>query len=69
MADRRRQSESTDSHGCHQEHGADRDRVTIEGYHAKDGGQKAVGRNFVLPDGSRLFLGGSAPGGTPEEKK
>ena len=36
--------------------------LTIEGYLAKDGTNKAVGRNFVLPDGSRLFLGGSAPG-------
>jgi hypothetical protein len=37
-------------------------QLTIEGYQAKDGTNKAVGRNFVLPDGSRLFLGGSAPG-------
>lgn len=36
--------------------------LIIEGYLAKDGTKKAVGRNFVLPDGSRLFLGGSAPG-------
>ena len=34
----------------------------IEGYQAKDGTNKAVGRNFLLADGSRLFLGGSAPG-------
>ncbi len=34
--------------------------LTIEGYRAKDGTEKAVGRNFVLADGSRLFLGGSA---------
>ncbi len=34
--------------------------LVIEGYRAKDGTEKAVGRNFVLPDGSRLFLGGSA---------
>ena len=34
----------------------------IEGYASKDGMKKAVGRNFVLKDGSRLFLGGSAPG-------
>ena len=33
--------------------------LTIEGYLAKDGTEKAVGRNFVLADGSRLFLGGS----------
>jgi len=42
--------------------------LTIEGYRAKDGGMKAVGRNFVLPDGSRLFLGGSAPGGGGDKK-
>ena len=34
--------------------------LTIEGYQAKDGTNKAVGRNFVLADGKRLFLGGSA---------
>ena len=33
--------------------------LSIEGYLAKDGTEKAVGRNFVLEDGSRLFLGGS----------
>lgn len=37
-------------------------QLIIEGYAAKDGTNKAVGRNFILPDGSRLFLGGSAPG-------
>jgi hypothetical protein len=41
--------------------------LLVEGYHAKDGSDKAVGRDFTLPDGSRLFLGGSAgdvePGG------
>jgi hypothetical protein len=36
--------------------------LVIDGYQAKDGTKKAVGRNFVLKDGSRLFLGGSAPG-------
>jgi hypothetical protein len=36
--------------------------LTIEGYRAKDGTDKAVGRNFLLPDGTRLFMGGSAPG-------
>ena len=34
--------------------------LVIEGYQAKDGTNKAVGRNFVLADGQRLFLGGSA---------
>jgi len=36
--------------------------LVIEGYRSKDGQLKAVGRNFILKDGSRLFLGGSAPG-------
>jgi hypothetical protein len=36
--------------------------IVIEGYRSKDGTLKAVGRNFVMKDGSRLFLGGSAPG-------
>ena len=32
----------------------------IEGYQAKDGTNKAVGRDFLLADGRRLFVGGSA---------
>jgi hypothetical protein len=38
--------------------------LQIDAYQAKDGTAKAVGRNFVLSDGTRLFLGGSAPGAT-----
>lgn len=34
--------------------------LIIEGYQAKDGTNKAVGRNLLLADGRRLFLGGSA---------
>ena len=34
----------------------------VEGYQAKDGSNRAVGRNFVLADGRRLFLGGNTPG-------
>lgn len=37
--------------------------LLIEGYLARDGTNKGVGRNFTLTDGRRLFLGGSAPGG------
>ena len=40
----------------------------IDAYQAKDGGNKAVGRDFVLADGKRLFLGGSAPGGLGDTK-
>ena len=42
--------------------------LIIDAYHAKDGTNKAVGRNFVLPNGQRLFLGGSAPGATGDAK-
>ena len=42
--------------------------LTIEGYQAKDGTMKAVGRNFVLADGKRLFLGESAGGSTDPSK-
>jgi len=43
--------------------------LTIEAYQAKEGTNKAVGRNFVLPDGSRLFLSlnGAVPGGAPDK--
>ena len=44
-------------------------KLIIDAYQAKDGTAKAVGRNFVLPDGSRLFLGGSAPGAAPDAPK
>ena len=41
--------------------------LTIEGYQAKEATNKAVGRNIVLPDGTRLFLslGNAVPGGSP----
>ena len=42
--------------------------LTIEGYQAKEGTNKAVGRNFVLPDGSRLFLSLSGTEEAPPEK-
>ena len=44
--------------------------LTVEGYQAKEGSNKAVGRNFILPDGTRLFLSlsGAVPGGAPDSK-
>ena len=36
--------------------------LIVEGYQSKDRTNRAVGRNFILADGSRLFLGGSAAG-------
>ena len=34
--------------------------LLIEGYAAKDATNKAVGRNFTLPDGKRLFVGSTS---------
>src|SRR5437868_4218311 len=34
--------------------------ITVEAYQAKEGTNKAVGRNFILADGSRLFLSESS---------
>jgi uncharacterized protein DUF6152 len=47
--------------------------LIIDAYQAKEGTNKAVGRNFTLPDGTRLFLSlsggaGGVPGGAPEGK-
>ena len=40
----------------------------IEGYQARDGTNKAVGRNFTLADGRNFLFGGSAPGAGGSEK-
>lgn len=36
--------------------------ITVEGYQAKNGANRANGRDLVLPDGSRLFMGSSGIG-------
>ena len=36
--------------------------ITIVGYRAKNGANRANGRDLVLPDGSRLFLGSAGTG-------
>ena len=36
--------------------------VFVEGFRAKDGSQKANGRNVTFSDGSKLFLGSSGTG-------
>ena len=45
--------------------------ILVDGYQAKDGSNRAVGKDLTYADGKRLFLGGSAPGsnGEPEQKK
>lgn len=39
--------------------------IVIEGFLAKDGANRAVGVNLTMPNGKKLFLGGSAPGANP----
>jgi len=35
--------------------------ILVDGYQARDGSNKASGRDITLADGSKVFLGGSAP--------
>jgi len=39
--------------------------VIVDGYRAKDGSNKANGRDITLPDGRKLFLGSSSGEGAP----
>lgn len=41
--------------------------VLVEGYQARDGSNRANGRDVTLPDGSRLFAGSTGPGAPPED--
>ena len=43
--------------------------IVVEGYQAKDGANRAVGKNLTFPDGKRLFMGGSAPGAHGEAER
>ena len=39
--------------------------IIVDGYQAKDGSNRGVGKDLTFADGKRLFLGGSAPGASP----
>jgi len=41
--------------------------ITIIGYRAKNGANRANGRDLILPDGSRLFMSSSGTGAPGEE--
>ena len=43
--------------------------VIFEGFQAKDGSNRANGRDITFPDGRKLFLGSSGPEGPPEDAK
>ncbi len=42
--------------------------VLVDGYRAKDGSNKANGRDITLPDGKKLFLGSSSGEGAPYQE-
>ena len=42
--------------------------IVVHGYRAKNGANRANGRDIMLPDGKRLFLGSSGTG-APEDGK
>ena len=43
--------------------------VIFEGFQAKDGSNRANGRDITFPDGRKIFLGSSGPEGPPEDAK
>jgi hypothetical protein len=43
--------------------------IIVEGYQAKDGSNKANGRDVTLPDGRKLFLGSSGTGAPDDAKR
>jgi hypothetical protein len=43
--------------------------VIFEGFQAKDGSFRANGRDIMLPDGKKIFLGSSGNEGPPEDAK
>ena len=42
--------------------------IVVDGYRAKDGSNRAVGKDLTFKDGKRLFMGGSAPGANGDGK-
>ena len=43
--------------------------IVVEGFQAKDGSNRGVGKSVGFADGRKLFLGGSAPGAKGEGDK
>jgi len=42
-------------------------RITIEGFRARNGSNRANGADLILPDGTRLFMGSRGTGAPGEE--
>jgi hypothetical protein len=43
--------------------------IVMDGFQAKDGSNRGVGKTLTFADGRKLFLGGSAPGANGESGK
>jgi hypothetical protein len=43
-------------------------QIVVEGYQAKDGANRANGRDLTFPDGKKLFIGTDSSERTPDEK-
>jgi Family of unknown function (DUF6152) len=43
--------------------------IVVDGYQAKDGSNRANGRDVTFPDGRKLFLGSQGNTGAPDEKQ
>jgi hypothetical protein len=43
--------------------------ILVDGYQAKDGSNRANGRDVTFPDGRKLFLGSSGTGAPYDQKK
>jgi hypothetical protein len=44
-------------------------KIVVEGYQSKDGTRRANGRDLTMPDGTKLFLGGSGTGAPYEVQR
>jgi hypothetical protein len=44
-------------------------KIVVDGYQSKDGSRRANGRDLTLPDGTKLFLGGSGTGAPYEVQR
>ena len=44
-------------------------KIVVDGYQSKDGSHRANGRDLTLPDGTKLFLGGSGTGAPYEVQR
>ena len=44
-------------------------KIIVDGYQSKDGSRRANGRDLTLPDGTKLFLGGTDTGAPYEVQR